>query len=47
MVPNHEYIKTVINIKQGWYQTKELLRILKTYEFLQLALLVKLKLIIF
>ena len=28
-------------------ETKELLRILKTYEFLQLALLVKLKLIIF
>ena len=21
---NYEYIKTVINIKQGWYQTKEL-----------------------
>jgi len=24
MVHNYEYIKTVINIKQGCYQTKEL-----------------------
>ena len=47
MIPNYKYIKTMINIKQGLYQTKKTLMNFKNLWILQLTLSLKLKLIIF